>query len=60
MLQSEDQGLCYFVFLVLIVTLQQRSEMILWMLNNHEVNWIDTVFICKEETTPVLLWFTNI
>lgn len=34
--------------------------MILWMLNNHEVNWIDTVFIWKEEMTPVLLWFTNI
>lgn len=34
--------------------------MILWMLNNHEVKWIDTVFIWKEEMTPVLLWFTNI
>lgn len=34
--------------------------MILWMLNNHEVNWIDTVFIWKEEMTPALLWFTNI
>lgn len=33
--------------------------MILQMLNNHGVNWIDMIFILKEEMTPVLLWFTN-
>lgn len=34
--------------------------MILQMLNNYEVNWIDMIFILKEEMTPALLWFTNI
>lgn len=27
--------------------------MILQMLNNHGVNWIDMIFILKEEMTPV-------
>lgn len=30
------------------------------MLNNHEVNWIDMIFILEEEIAPVLLWFANI
>ena len=30
--------------------------MILQILYNHEVNWIDVIFILKEETTAVVVY----
>lgn len=38
----------------------QGSKMILEMSNKQGGNWIGMIFVVREETTPVLLWFRNI